>query len=88
MTSEEARSRLAALGLDDPAVGVLVATLVYTAVASSTVVVPVVAAALFPARVEPWLVAAREWLRNYAAAIGAGFLILVGGLLIGTSLTG
>jgi hypothetical protein len=67
---------------------VLVAILVYTVVASSTVVAPVVALALFPDRMEPRLVATRDWLTGHAAGIGAGFLVLVGGLIIGAALSG
>jgi len=73
-------------GLTDAAA--LVAIVVYTVVASSTVVAPVVAAALFPERMEPRLVAARDWLTGHAAVIGAGFLILIGGLIIGAALSG
>jgi len=73
-------------GLTDPSA--LVAIIVYTLVASSTVVAPVVAAALFPERMEPRLVATRDWLTGNAAVIGAGFVILIGGLVIGAALSG
>jgi hypothetical protein len=57
----------------------LVAIIVNTVVASSTVVAPVVAAALFPERMERRLVATRDWLTGNAAVIGAGLVILIGG---------
>jgi hypothetical protein len=66
----------------------LVAIIVYTVVASSSVVAPVVAFALFPGRMESRLVATRDWLTGHAAVIGAGFVILVGGLIIGAALGG
>jgi hypothetical protein len=79
---------LAIAGGDLTDASAFVAIIVYTVVASSTVMAPVVAAALFPERMEPRLVAIRDWLTGNAAAIGAGFLILVGGLVVGAALSG
>jgi len=64
----------------------LVAIAVYTAIATSTVVVPTVATVLFPHRMEPWLVAARDWITAQGAAltgvvmVGVGVVVLVAGV--------
>jgi|EndMetStandDraft_8_1072994.scaffolds.fasta_scaffold162329_2 hypothetical protein len=66
--------------------GNLVAVLSYTAVATSTVVVPVMATILFPRRTEPLLVRMKEWLGAHSTAIGGAMMLMVGGFMIGLGL--
>jgi hypothetical protein len=61
---------------------------VYTAIASCTVVVPVVATILFPERMEPRLVAARSWIAAHATAVSATISIMIGAFVAGVGLTG
>ena len=64
----------------------IVAIAVYTAIATSTVVVPTVATVLFPDRMEPRLVGARDWIAAQGAAltgvvmVGVGVVVLVAGV--------
>ncbi len=66
----------------------LLLAVVYTAIATVTVVVPVVATILFPQWMEPRLVSAKGWIAAHSAAVGAAMLILVGGFVIGIGLSG
>lgn len=60
---------------------VLIAT--YTVIATSSVVAPILATALFPTRMEPRLLAARDWIAAHGAALTAGIMIVVGVFVIG-----
>ncbi|MGH3336286.1 MAG: GAP family protein [Nocardioides sp.] len=51
---------------------------VYTAIATSTVVVPTLATVFFPDRMEPRLVAARDWVSAHGTAVTGAVMILVG----------
>ncbi|MGH3306197.1 MAG: GAP family protein [Nocardioides sp.] len=51
---------------------------VYTAIATSTVVVPTLATVFFPERMEPRLVAARDWVSAHGTAVTGAVMILVG----------
>jgi hypothetical protein len=51
---------------------------VYTAIATSTVVVPTLATVFFPARMEPRLIVARDWVNAHGAAVTGTVMILVG----------
>jgi hypothetical protein len=51
---------------------------VYTAIATSTVVVPTLATVFFPDRMEPRLVVARDWVSAHGAAVTGTVMILVG----------
>jgi hypothetical protein len=61
---------------------------IYTAIASCTVVLPIVATILFPRRMEPRLVAAKDWIAAHSTAVGATTLILIGAFVAGVGLTG
>jgi hypothetical protein len=56
--------------------------LCYTAIATCTVAVPIVATALFPQRMKPRLLSAKGWLAAHSPAISATISILIGGFLI------
>lgn len=81
-----AAGSLAIAGADVDGRDTLVAIAVYTAIATSTVVVPTVATVLFPDRMEPRLVAARDWIAAQGAAltgvamVGVGVVVLVAGV--------
>ena len=66
----------------------LVLLVVYTAIASCTVVLPIVATILFPRRMEPRLVTAKDWIAAHSTAVGATMLILIGAFVAGVGLTG
>jgi Sap, sulfolipid-1-addressing protein len=51
---------------------------VYTAIATSSVVVPTLATVFFPDRMEPRLVVARDWVSAHGAAVTGIVMILVG----------
>ncbi|WP_029432241.1 GAP family protein [Blastococcus sp. URHD0036] len=61
---------------------------VFTAVAASTVAVPVLASAVGGDRVAGPLRALRGWLTAHDAAVTAGLLVLVGGVLVAQGLRG
>ena len=56
----------------------LILIVVYTAIATSTVVVPTLATLFFPARMEPRLVVARDWVTAHGPVVTAVVVILVG----------
>jgi len=60
----------------------LVAILVYTALATSTVVAPTLATVFLPDRMEPRLVAARDWISAHGASMTAVVMILIGIVVI------
>ena len=66
----------------------LILIVLYTAIATCTVVVPIVATILFPRRMEPRLVSAKGWIAAHSTAVGATIMILVGGFIIGVGVTG
>ena len=61
--------------------------LVYTAIATSTVVVPIVATLLSPRRMEPHLIDARSWLDRHGPTVTATIMLLIGVLVVGAGLT-
>jgi hypothetical protein len=61
-------------GVDDT----LFLIVVYTAIATSTVVAPTLGTVFFPDRMEPRLVAARDWVGAHGTAVTGGVMILVG----------
>ena len=65
----------------------LIAILVYTAFATSTVVAPTLATVLLPDRMEPRLLVARDWIGAHGASMTAVVMILIGIVVIaaGTS---
>ncbi len=71
-----------------PPVMVAVALLIYTAMATITVVVPVVAYLLFGAPVRRVLEPVRTWLVRYQTIIIAAVLAVIGAAMIGKGLAG
>ena len=61
---------------------------VYTAIATSTVVAPTLATVLFPERMEPRLLAARDWISAHGAAVTGTVVILVGVVVLAAGITG
>lgn len=61
-----------------PGVDALLLIAVYTAVATSTVLVPTLATVFFPERMEPLLVVARDWVSAHGAAVTGVVVVLVG----------
>lgn len=60
----------------------LIAIIVYTVFATSTVVAPTLATVLLPDRMEPRLVAARDWISAHGASMTAVVMILIGIVVI------
>jgi hypothetical protein len=70
-------------GVEDTAVLILV----YTAIATSTVVLPVVATLLSPRRMEPRLVNARSWLDHNGPVVTATIMVIIGVLIAASGIT-
>ena len=66
----------------------LVLIVFYAAIATCTVVVPIVATILFPNRMEPRLVAAKGWIAAHSTAVGATIIILIGAFVAAVGLSG
>jgi hypothetical protein len=66
----------------------LVLVVLYTAIATCTVVVPIVLTILFPQRMERRLVSAKRWIAAHSTSAGAVIMILVGGFVIAVGITG
>ncbi len=60
---------------------------IYVGLASSTVIVPIVATLIAPARMEPHLVATRDWLSHNSANITVVVLVMVGFVILGAGLS-
>jgi hypothetical protein len=65
----------------------LILILVYTAIATSTVVAPALATVFFPDRMEPRLVAARDWVTAHGAAVTGVVVILVGVVVLAAGIS-
>lgn len=61
----------------------LVAALIYTVIAASTVAVPIIGTLAAPARMEPRLVSMRGWLIDNGEALGAVIGVLIGVVIVG-----
>ena len=72
------------LSLEDAAVVVVV----YTAIATCTVVVPIVLTILLPHMMEPRLLAAKEWIAAHSTGVSATLMILIGGFVIYLGISG
>ena len=72
------------LSLEEGAVLVLV----YTAVATCTVVVPIVLTILLPHMMEPRLLAAKEWIAAHSTGVSATLMILIGAFVIYLGISG
>jgi hypothetical protein len=79
-----AAASLALYGAHDDVEDTAVLVLVYTAIATSTVVVPIVATLLSPRRTEPYLVEARSWLDRNGTIVTATMMLLIGVLVAGS----
>ena len=64
-----------------------VLALVYTAIATSTVAVPIVATLLAPRRMEPRLIDARAWLDDNGGTVTAWIMAAIGVLITGVGVT-
>ena len=60
----------------------LAAIVLYTAIATSTVVIPILATAVFPEHMEPRLLRSRDWITANGAALTGTIMVLVGVLVI------
>jgi hypothetical protein len=60
---------------------------IYVGLSSSTVIVPIVATLLAPARAQPRLVLARDWLSHNSAYITVVVLVMVGFVILGAGLS-
>jgi len=65
----------------------VIVIVIYLALASSTVTVPIVATLVSPARMEPRLVIARDWLESHGEAITVVVLLMVGLVILGDGFT-
>lgn len=83
-----AAAGLAIVGVDLAFYDNLGLVVFYTAIATCTVGVPIVATILFPRRMEPRLLSAKEWLAAHSNTVGATMMILIGGFVIGVGLSG
>ena len=60
---------------------------IYVGLASSTVIVPIVATLVSPARMQPRLVLARDWLSHNSAHITVVVLVMVGFVILGAGIS-
>jgi hypothetical protein len=65
----------------------LLLVVVYTAIATSTVLVPTLATVFFPDRMEPRLVLARDWVSAHGTAVTGVVVILVGLVVLAAGIT-
>ena len=72
------------LSLEEAAVLVVI----YTAIATCTVVVPIVLTILLPHRMEPRLISAKEWIAAHSTGVSATLMILIGGFVTYVGISG
>ena len=60
---------------------------IYVGLASSTVIVPIIATLVAPARMQPRLVLARDWLSQNSAHITVVVLVMVGFVILGAGIS-
>ena len=65
----------------------LVLIVIYTLIATSTVVVPIVASLVAPRRVEPKLLAARNWMNHNGRLLTSLIMFMIGVVILGYGLT-
>jgi hypothetical protein len=65
----------------------VIVIVIYLALASASVTVPIIATLLSPARMEPRLVTARDWLDRNGGHITVVVLLMVGVVILGDGLT-
>ncbi len=73
----------ARLGVRDTALLVLA----YTAIATSTVTIPILATLVSPRGMEPRLIEARDWLDEHGYVVTATIMLLIGVIIVGTGVT-
>jgi hypothetical protein len=73
----------ASLNADDAALLIII----YTAIASSTVVVPIIASLIAPQRMEPKLISARDWLIVNGRIVTSVMMFMIGVVILGYGLT-
>jgi hypothetical protein len=66
---------------------IIVLIIIYTAIATSTVVVPIIASFLAPRRVEPKLIAARGWMTRNGRLLTSLMMFMIGVVILGYGLT-
>jgi Sap, sulfolipid-1-addressing protein len=66
---------------------IIVLIVIYTVIASSTVVVPIVASFLAPRRVEPRLIAVRGWMTHNGRLLTSLMMLMIGVVILGYGLT-
>ncbi len=66
-------------------VGLLI--VIYTVIATSTVVVPIAASLIAPRKMEPKLIAARDWLTHNGRILTSSMMIMIGVVIIGAGLS-
>jgi Sap, sulfolipid-1-addressing protein len=66
-------------------VGVLI--VIYTLIATSTVVVPIAASLIAPRRMEPKLIAARDWLAQNGRILTSSMMFMIGVVITGAGLS-
>jgi Sap, sulfolipid-1-addressing protein len=65
----------------------LVLIVIYTVIATSTVVVPIVASLVAPRRVEPKLIATRNWMSHNGRLLTSLIMFMIGIVILGYGLT-
>jgi hypothetical protein len=73
----------ASLNADDAVLLIII----YTAIASSTVVVPIIASLIAPQRMEPKLISARDWLIVNGRIVTSVMMFMIGVVILGYGLT-
>ena len=61
--------------------------MIYTVIATSTVVVPIVASFVAPQRMEPKLISARDWLSANGRILTSTMMFMIGFVIVGVGLT-
>ena len=59
----------------------------YTLIATSTVVIPIMASLIAPRRMEPRLIAARDWLAHNGRVLTSSMMFMIGVVILGAGLT-
>ena len=59
----------------------------YTVIATSTVVIPIMASLIAPRWMEPRLIAARDWLAHNGRVLTSSMMFMIGVVILGTGLT-
>ncbi len=65
----------------------LVLIVIYTVIATSTVVIPIVASLVAPRRMEPKLLAARDWMTHNGRLLTSLMMFMIGVVILGYGLT-